>query len=101
MTKQEKTIHEFMTLVRMGELSTEMLRDINGAIVERLKEEHRQGVNHAKQVLNVGMTVRVNHPKLQNRVFTLTEIRRTKATVRPIGEMFSGYNVPLSLVEAV
>ena len=101
MTNQEKTIHEFMTLVRMGELSTEMLGKINGAIVDRIKQEHHQKVNHAKQVLNVGMTVKVNHPQLQNREFTLTEIRRTKATVRPIGEMFSGYNVPLNLIEAV
>lgn len=101
MTNQEKTIHEFMTLVHMGELSTEMLRKINGHIVNRIKEEQRQKANHVRQTLNVGMKVKVNHPQLQNREFTLTDIRRTKATVRPIGEMFSGYNVPLSLVEAV
>ena len=90
-----------MTLVRMGELSTEMLRNINGAIVERLKEERRQKANHVRQTINVGMKVRVNHPQLKGREFILTEIRRTKATVKPEGERFSGYNVPLNLVEAV
>jgi len=47
------------------------------------------------------MTVKVNHPQLAGRTFTLTQIKRTKASVRPVGEMFGGYNVPLNLIEAI
>jgi len=44
------------------------------------------------------MEVVVNHPKLAGRTFELVEIKRTKASVRPRGSMFGGYNVPLSLI---
>ena len=48
--------------------------------------------------LQVGMKVRVNHPKLQGRELEIVKINRTKANLRVIGG-FASYNVPVSLIE--
>jgi len=85
--------------IQKANLTADELRLINGFVVDVIKAERRVNIAVAKASLEVGMTVRVNHPKLAGRTFDLTEIKRTKASVRPAGSMFGGYNVPLSLVE--
>jgi hypothetical protein len=90
-----------LTAITAGEFTDAELRQINDVLVARLNAT-RQAMNAmAKVTLKVGMTVKVNHPKLAGRELILTEIKRSKASVRPVGEMFGGYNVPLSLVEAI
>jgi hypothetical protein len=94
-------ISQILTAISSGEFSDAELRQINSIAVAKIKA--RRSVNNqlAKAALVVGMKVKVNHPKLAGRQFILSEIKRTKASVRPEGEFLSGYNVPLSLVEAV
>jgi hypothetical protein len=92
---------QVLTAITAGEFTDAELRQINEVLVARINAT-RQAMNAmAKVTLKVGMTVKVNHPKLAGRELILTEIKRSKASVRPVGEMFGGYNVPLSLVEAL
>jgi len=49
--------------------------------------------------LAVGMTVKVNHPKLKGRTGTITNIKRTKCDIAIEG--LGGYVVPMNIVEAV
>jgi hypothetical protein len=92
---------QVLAAITSGEFTDAELRQINEVLVARLNAT-RQAMNAmAKVTLKVGMTVKVNHPKLAGRELILTEIKRSKASVRPVGEMFGGYNVPLSLVEAI
>lgn len=94
-------ISQILTAISSGEFSDAELRQINSIAVAKIKA--RRSVNNqlAKAALAVGMKVKVNHPKLAGREFILAEIKRTKAAVRPEGDILFGYNVPLSLVEAV
>jgi len=92
---------QVLAAITAGEFTDAELRQINEVLVARINAT-RQAMNAmAKVTLKVGMQVKVNHPKLEGREFILTEIKRSKASVRPAGEMTSGYNVPLSLVEAL
>lgn len=95
------TIKQLVNEINASNLSIEDLRILNELVVRNIKAKRSVQNAVAKAILEVGMTVKVNHPKLAGRTFELTEIRRTKAAVRPRGEMFGGYNVPLSLVEPV
>ena len=95
------TVKQLVNEINASNLSIEDLRILNELVVRNIKAKRSIQVAAAKATLEVGMTVKVNHPKLAGRTFELTEIRRTKAGVRPRGEMFGGYNVPLSLVEAI
>ena len=51
-----------------------------------------------KRALRVGMTVRVNHPKLTGQELFVNKINRTKANLRVVGG-FASYNVPVSLIQ--
>ena len=90
---------EIILAIQKAKLNADELRLINGFIVDTIKAERRVNAAVAKASLSIGMEVVVNHPKLAGRTFELVEMRRTKASVRPKGDMFGGYNVPLSLVE--
>jgi hypothetical protein len=92
---------QIIAQIQKANLSKEDLLAVNHYVCEVLKADRRIKNAAAKATLEIGMTVRVNHPKLAGKTFELTEIRRTKAGVRPHGAMFGGYNVPLSLVEQV
>lgn len=94
-------VNSILSAIQEGQFSDAELRTINEVLVARLKSSRNVKVAIAKASLSVGMTVKVNHPKLAGREFELVEIKRTKASVRPHGAMFGGYNVPLSLVEAI
>lgn len=95
------TVKQLVNEINASNLSIEDLRILNELVVRNIKAKRSVQVAAAKATLEIGMTVKVNHPKLAGRTFELTEIRRTKASIRPRGEMFGGYNVPLSLVEAI
>ncbi len=92
---------QVLAAITAGAFTDAELRQMNEVLVARINAT-RQAMNAmAKVTLKVGMKVKVNHPKLEGRELILTDIKRSKASVRPAGEMFGGYNVPLSLVEAL
>jgi hypothetical protein len=91
-------VQSILQAIQEGQFSDAELRMINQVAVARIKAVRKVANVVAKASLEVGMEVRVNHPKLEGRTFELVEIKRTKAAVRPRGAMFGGYNVPLSLV---
>ncbi|MGA1386049.1 MAG: hypothetical protein ACO306_04930 [Flavobacteriaceae bacterium] len=93
-------VSEVLQAIQEGQFSDTELRNINQVLVARLKASRNVANVAAKASLEVGMTVKVNHPQLAGRTFELVEIKRTKAHIRPRGEMFGGYNVPLSLLVA-
>ena len=92
-------VNQVLQAISEGQFSDAELRQINEVLVARLKAGRNAKAAVAKATLQIGMEVRVNHPKLAGRTFELIEIKRTKASVRPRGAGFGGYNVPLSLVE--
>ena len=92
-------VQSILQAINEGQFSDAELRQINNVLVARLKASRSVANAVAKASLEVGMMVKVNHPQLAGRTFELVEMRRTKASVRPKGDMFGGYNVPLSLVE--
>lgn len=94
-------VNEILQAIQEGQFSDSQLRTINQVLVARLKASRKVANTVAKATLAEGMKVRVNHPQLAGREFILHAIKRTKASVRPEGEMFGGYNVPLNLVEAI
>ena len=91
-------VQSILQAIQEGQFSDAELRTINQVAVARIKAARKVANVVAKASLEVGMTVTVNHPKLAGRTFELVDIKRTKAAVRPRGERFGGYNVPLSLV---
>jgi transcription antitermination factor NusG len=87
-----------MNYSELSNLSVEELRNINRIVVELIKAKRTVESLTNKVGLKVGMTVKVNHPKLKGRELEVVKINRTKANLRVIGG-FASYNVPVSLIE--
>jgi transcription elongation factor len=86
-----------MNYSELSKLSVEELRNINSLVVDLIKQKRTIQSLEKKVGLQVGMKVRVNHPKLSGVELSINKINRTKATV----SVRSGatYIVPISLIE--
>jgi hypothetical protein len=81
----------------IAKASIEELRMLNETIINTIKYKRTLEASVKKVGLSVGMTVRVNHPKLAGIELNISKINRTKATVhKPNG---AAYIVPISLIE--
>jgi hypothetical protein len=87
-----------MNYSELSKLSVEELRDVNQMVIELIKQKRTIESLEKKLSLQVGMTVKVNHPKLMGRELEVVKINRTKANLRVIGG-FASYNVPVSMIE--
>jgi hypothetical protein len=86
-----------MNYSELAKLSVEELRNINQIVIGLIKAKRTVESLTNKVGLKVGMSVRVNHPKLAGKELFVNKISRTKATL----SVKSGacYNVPISLIE--
>jgi len=81
----------------IAKASIEELRMLNETIINTIKYKRNVEASVKKVGLSVGMTVRVNHPKLAGQELSVNKINRTKATLSiKSGKCFV---VPISLIE--
>ena len=87
-----------MNYSELSKLSVEELRNVNQMVIELIKQKRTIESLEKKMGLQVGMTVKVNHPKLKGRELEVIKINRTKANLRVVGG-FGSYNVTVSMIE--
>jgi citrate lyase alpha subunit len=81
----------------IAKASIEELRMLNETIINTIKYKRNLESSVKKVGLSVGMSVRVNHPKLAGQELSVNKINRTKATLSiKSGKCFI---VPISLIE--
>jgi citrate lyase alpha subunit len=86
-----------MNISQLSSLSISELRSLNEAVIDMIKHKRNMESTLKKVGLSVGMTVRVNHPKLAGQELSVNKINRTKATLSiKSGKAFI---VPISLIE--
>jgi hypothetical protein len=86
-----------MNYSQLSKLSVEELRNINKLVVDLIKQKRTIESLEKKIGLQVGMKVKVNHPKLRGVELFINKINRTKATVSV--KSGASYIVPISLIE--
>jgi len=103
MAKYFKYIHVNQKIIVMklkmsdyDAMSTEDLRAINKMVVEILRSRQNKKIEGIRDQIRVGDKVTVNHPKTTYETFTITEIRRKRATVK--SQYGRSLNVPIDLV---
>lgn len=87
-----------MNYSQLSKLSVEELRSVNQMVVQLIKQKRTIESLEKKIGLQVGMKVKVNHPKLQGRELEVVKINRTKANLRVVGG-YASYNVPVSMIQ--
>jgi hypothetical protein len=89
-----------MNYAELTKMSLEDLRMLNNRVVEVIKMKRKESSLEKKFELQIGMQVKVNHPKLMGMKLVVNEIRQTKATLRVL-DGFASYNVPINMIEVV
>ena len=89
-----------MTYSELNRMSVEELRKLNQMVCDVIKDKRRELAYEVKDELRVGMTVKVNHPKLSGQQLLVEKINRTKAKLKMLNG-FGGYTVPLSMIEVI
>ena len=92
-------IQSLVNKINNSNPSIEVLRILNQLVVRMIKAQKTAAALNNAAKLAVGMTVKVNHPKLKGRTGTITNIKRTKCDIAIDG--LGGYVVPMNIVEAV
>ena len=88
-----------MNYSQLNQMSLEELRSLNSLVVEVIKSKRAMAAFEKKQELRVGMTVKVNHPKLMGKQLRVEKVNRTKASLKVLSGGFGSYNVPLNMIE--
>jgi transcription elongation factor len=92
-------IQALVNEINSSNLSIEDLRILNQLVVRKIKAQKTAAALTNAAQLSVGMTVKVNHPKLKGRTGIITKIKRTKCDIRI--DALGSYVVPMNIVEAV
>ena len=87
-----------MNYSELNALSIEELQMLNKQVVDMIKLKRKNMAMEKKFELQIGMQVRVNHPKLKGSVLVVNKIRTTKASLSVLNG-FASYNVPISMIE--
>ena len=93
------TVKNLVNEINAANLSIEDLRILNQLVVRKIKAQKTAAALSNAATLAVGMTVKVNHPKLKGRTGEITKIKRTKCDIR--FENVGHYTVPMNIVEAL
>jgi hypothetical protein len=86
-----------MNYSELSNLSVAELRNINQIVVELIKQKRTIESLQKKVGLQIGMKVKVNHPRLAGKELFVNKINRTKATLSLNGG--ACYTVPISLIQ--
>lgn len=89
-----------MNYSQLKALSIEELQMLNKQVVDMIKFKRKSVAMEKKFELQIGMEVKVNHPKLKGQKLVVKEIRRTKASLQVLNG-FASYSVPINMIEIV
>lgn len=84
----------------LNNLSAAELSALNVEVIDLIKLRRKQVARSVKSTLEVGMSVKVNHPKAYGKSYKIAAIKQTKAHLREDGKI--GLTVvPMSLIESI
>jgi hypothetical protein len=92
---------KIMNYAELNRMTIEELRTLNAKVIEVIKMKKHEVALGVKEGLQVGMIVKVNHPKLMGKQLQVDKINRTKAELIQLPEGTKLYTVPLSMIEVV
>ena len=87
-----------MTNIDLSKLSTDELKTLRSQISSELNYRSHQQLIENKNTILVGNHVTVEHPKTKGKIYQVTSMRRTKATIQNIENSRESYNLPISMM---
>ena len=82
----------------LSSLSIDELKELRSQIANELNYRTELVMLQNKRSIQVGNQVTVNHPKTSGKVFRVTSMRRTKASVECVSNPREKYSLPISMM---
>ena len=82
----------------MSEFSTEDLKELSKSIISTLNYRSHQILMENKHNIKSGDYVTVEHEKTNGKIFRVTSMRRTKASIHNVDNTIESYNLPISMM---
>ena len=87
-----------MTNIDLSKLSTDELKTLRSQIKSELNYRSHQQLIENKNTISVGNHVTVDHVKTNGKIYQVTSMRRTKATIQNIENSRESYTLPISMM---
>lgn len=81
---------------KLEKMDVNQLRTLANLVKDELAKKLKDETKRLKRELRIGDKVKVDHPRLEGVECTLTDIRRTKASIKTDNGL--NYTVPISLL---
>jgi len=82
----------------MSDYSTEDLKDLRKAITSTLNYRSHQTLMENKHSIKVGDYVTVDHAKTQGKIFRVTSMRRTRASIQNVSNTIESFQLPITMM---
>ena len=82
----------------MSEFSTEDLKELKKSINSTLNYRQHQTLMENKHNIKNGDFVTVEHAKTQGKIFRVTSMRRTRASIQNVSNIIESYQLPISMM---
>ena len=84
--------------INLSALSLDELRTLKKRIFSEINYRNHQTLVENKNSIQVGDFVTVDNPKTVSKIFRVTSMRRTKATIQNVSNTRESYNLPISMM---
>ena len=84
--------------INLSALSLDELKTLRKRISSELNYRSHQTLIENKNSIRVGDFVTVDHVKTQGKIFRVTSMRRTKASIENVSTSRESYNLPISMM---
>ena len=82
----------------MSEFSTEDLKELRKSITSTLNYRNHQTLMENKHSIKNGDYITVDHPKTSGKIFRVTSMRRTRASIQNIIDSLDTYHLPITMM---
>ena len=87
-----------MSNINLSTLSVDELKSLRSRINSELNYRSHQTLIENKNSIRVGDFVTVDHVKTTGKIFRVTSMRRTKASIENVSTSRESYNLPISMM---
>ena len=87
-----------MNNFNLSTLSIDELKSLRNRITSELNYRNHQTLVENKQSIKVGDYVTVDHPKTQGKIFRVTSMRRTRASIQNVSKTTESFHLPITMM---
>ena len=87
-----------MNKFNLSTLSIDELKSLRNRIISEINYRNHQTLVENKKSIQINDYVTVDHPKTQGKIFQVTSMRRTRATIKNLKNPLESFQLPITMM---